>query len=172
MTFAEMAEKRYSVKKFSDKPIEEDKLRRVLEVAEKAPTAKNAQSPRVYVLKSPEAMAKARGLTRCVYGAPTVLLFAYDKNEAYTYPDTEAHHDSGAEDCSIVATHVMFAAMEEGLGTCWVNWFSPSEAKKAFHLPDNEEVVLLMDIGYAAETAKPLPTHSRKKPLDEVVKAL
>lgn len=171
MTFAEMADKRYSVKKFSDKPVEDEKLMRVLAVAEKAPTAKNAQSPRVYVLKSAEAMAKARGLTRCTYGAPTVLLFTYNKDEAYQYPN-EDNLNSGAEDCSIVATHIMFAALEEGLGTCWVNWFSPTEAKKEFNLPENEEVVLLMDIGYAANTAKPLPMHNKKKPLKEVVKVL
>lgn len=171
MTFAEMAEKRYSVKNFSDKAIEKDKLQRVLETALKAPTAKNAQSIRVYVLKSKEAMAKVRSLTPCTYGAPVCLLFSFNKNEAFVYPRQTAQN-SGAEDCSIVATHVMFAALEEGLGTCWVNLFTPAEAKVAFHLPDDEEVVLLMDIGYAAPGSKPLGHHFEKKPFGDVVKVL
>lgn len=171
MTFAEMADARFTVRKFSAKPVEDEKLRRVLEVAEKAPTAKNMQSPRVYVLKSEAALAKAKELTPCTYGASTVLVFAYNKDEAFKYPQEE-NRNSGAEDCSIVATHVMYAALEEGLATCWVNMITPSAVKKAFALPENEEVVLLMDIGYADEKAKPAPMHTKKKPLDEVVKVL
>jgi nitroreductase len=171
MTFEEMARARYSVKKFSDKPVEEEKLSKVLEVANLAPTAKNAQSARIYVLRSEEAMDKAKELTPCIYGAPLVLMFAYNRKEAFRYPDEKEIY-SGDEDCSIVATHVMFEAKEQGLDTCWVNFFSPTKAKAAFQLPEEEEVVLLMPIGYAAESTTPLPNHSVKKALSEVVREL
>lgn len=171
MTFAEMAEKRYSVKNFSDQAVEDEKLQRVLETALKAPTAKNAQSNRIYVLKSKEAMDKIRSLTPCTYGAPVCLVFTYNTKEAFVYPK-QTVQNSGNEDCSIVATHVMFAALEEGLGTCWVNLFTPSEVKEAFNLPADEEVVLLMPVGYAAEGNKPLAKHFEKKPFADVVKVL
>lgn len=171
MTFEEMAKARYSVKKFSDRPVEEEKLKKILEVASLAPTAKNMQSDRIYVLKSEDALKKIRDITPCTYGAPVVLLLSYEESEAYTYPGEDGM-SSGPEDCSIVATHVMFEALEQGLGTCWVNRFSPTEAKKAFGLPDSEHAVLLMDIGYPAEGNKPLPNHDKKKPIQDVVKEI
>lgn len=175
MKFDELAKERYSVKKYSDKPVEEEKLQKVLQVAGIAPTAKNAQCIRIYVLQSPEALAKVRELTPCTYGAPVVLMFAYEESEAYCYPDQDPAgriENSGAEDCSIVATHVMLEACEQDLGTCWVNRFTPKKAEEAFHLPETEHVVLLMDLGYAAEGNRPLPNHEKKKPLGEIVKFL
>lgn len=171
MTFEEMTEKRYSVKKFTSQPVEEEKLKKVLETAAKAPTAKNAQCIRIYVLKSEEAVKKARDLTPCTYGAPVVLLFAYEESEAYVYPRQNTQN-SGEEDCSIVATHVMYEALEQGLSTCWVNNFNPGEAHQAYNLPDSEHVVLLMPIGYEDPAFHALPNHTNKKPLNEIVHVL
>lgn len=171
MTFEEMTKARYSVKKYSKRPVEEEKLTKVLEAANAAPTAKNAQCIRIYVLKSEEALNKANALTPCVYGAPICLMFAYNSDEAYRYPKEE-NRNSGDEDCSIAATHVMFEACELGLGTCWVNRFTPSEAKAVFGLPENETVVLLMPLGYAEEGLEPLPNHWNKKALREIVTVL
>ena len=169
MTFEEMAKARYSVKKFKDTPVEEEKLNKILEVAGVAPTARNMQSFRIYVLKSAEALAKANSLTRCVYGAPVCLVFTYYIEETYPYIEDQGL-SSGDEDCSIAATHVMFQAMELGLGTCWVNAFTPSKAKALFNLPENEYVVLMMPVGYA--DADPKPTHTAKKPLEDIVTVL
>ncbi|MBR2736982.1 MAG: nitroreductase family protein [Firmicutes bacterium] len=169
MTFEEMAKARYSVKQFKNTPVEKEKLDKILEVAGLAPTARNAQSIRIYVLQSEEALEKANSLTRCVYGAPLCLMLAYNIDETYPYIEDKGL-SSGDEDCSIVATHIMFEAMEQGLGSCWVNAFTPSKAKALFGLPENEYVVLFMPIGYA--DAGPKPTHTKKKPLDEIVKFL
>lgn len=171
MTFEEMAKQRFSVKKYSSRPVEEEKLQAILKTAAIAPTAKNAQCVRIYVLQTETALEKIRNITPCTYGAPVVLVFAYEESEAYQYPEQEGMN-SGAEDCSIVATHVMFEALEQGLGTCWVNRFTPAKAEEAFELPETEHVVLLMDLGYAAEGVKPLPMHDKKKSLEEMVKFL
>lgn len=171
MTFEEMAKARYSVKKFSDRPVEEEKLQKILQVAGIAPTARNAQAARIYVLKSEDALVKMKTLTPCNYGAPVMLIFSYEDSEVYYYPEQDIL-ESGAEDCSIVATHVMFEALEQGLGTCWINNFTPEEVRKAFGLPETEHVVLLMDVGYAPEGYQPLPRHDAKKPLEEIVKEL
>lgn len=168
--FMNLAKQRYSVKNYSDKPVEEEKLLSVLEAARIAPTAKNAQSERIYVLQSDAAIAMVDKLTPCRYHAPVVLLFAYDKNEAYTYPESDLN--SGAEDCSIAAVHVMFEALEQGLGTCWVNRFTPAKAKELFHLPEEQEPVLLMPIGYPSDLAKPLPNHNKKKAMEEIIKRI
>lgn len=171
MTFEEMAKARYSVKRFNGEPVADEKLQKILQVAGVAPTARNKQSVRIYVLKSEEALKKAKTLTPCRYNAPVMLIFSYEDSEVYHYPEEE-DKESGAEDCSIVATHVMFEALEQGIGTCWVNNFTPEAVRKAFALPESEHVVLMMDIGYPAEGFQPLPNHVNKKPLEDIVRIL
>ena len=171
MEFMELAKKRFAVRKFSDRPIEKEKLDAVLAAGNLAPTAKNLQPQRIYVLRSEEALAKLDTLTHCRYGANTVLLFAYNTEEDWKNPLEEGIH-SGVEDVSIVATHVMLAAAEAGLATCWCNYFSNTKLETLFDLPANEKSVLIMPIGYADEAAKPAPTHETKKELSETVKVI
>ena len=101
MEFMELAAQRYSVRKFSDAPVEPEKLSAVLEAGNVAPTAKNLQPQRIYVLSSAEALEKVDGLTRCRFGAPAVLLIAYDADEDWKNPLEEGIH-AGQQDASIV----------------------------------------------------------------------
>ncbi|MBE6514471.1 MAG: nitroreductase [Thermoplasmata archaeon] len=171
MDFIELAEKRYSVRKYQDRQVSKDDLDRVIRAAMLAPTGKNNQPFRIYVLQSKEAVAKMAGLSPCVFGAPTVLLFAYSRTEEWENPLEEGVH-SGDQDVSIVATHAMMEAADIGLGTCWCNYFPNSEAEKVFGLPQNERVVLFMPIGYPAEDSAPSAMHSASRPVEEVVKYL
>lgn len=79
----------------------------ILEAGHLAPTAKNLQGQRIYVVQSAEGLAKIDALTPCRYGAPTVLVVAYDKNSVFVFPGGKAN--SGEEDASIAATHMMLA---------------------------------------------------------------
>ncbi len=169
MEFIELAKKRYSVRKYANKPIEREKLDLVLEAARVAPTAKNLQPQRIYVIQSAEGLAKVDALTPCRFGAPTVLLFTNNTNEEWNNP-LETSVRAGVEDVSIVATHAMLEAEDLGLGTCWVNYFPNTELEKAFGLPKNERSVLLMPIGYPASDAAPGPNHAASKKTDEFVK--
>ena len=171
MTFLELAKKRFSVRKFTDQPVEKEKLDKVLEAGNIAPTAKNLQPQRIYVLQSEEALKKAYALTPCCYGAKTVLLFTYDIDEEWTNPLEDMIH-SGDQDVSIVATHIMLEAEEQGLGTCWVNYFPNTKAAEVFGLPGNEVAVLMMPIGYAAADAAPTANHTAKKPVEKTVRYL
>ena len=167
MDFLALAEKRYSCKSFSSRPLEEAQLDLILQAGRLAPTAKNQQEQRIYVMQTPDDLAKIDALTPCRYGAPTVLVVAWDNNNVYTYPGGK--RTSGAEDAAIVATHMMLAAASLGVDSCWLNRFDPDEAAKALGLPENEEVLMLLDLGYAAEGTGPLPNHSSRKPLEETV---
>lgn len=142
----------------------------VLQAGRLAPTAKNLQGQRIYVVQSAEGLAKIDELTPCRYGAPTVLVVAFDKNSVFVYPGEEAN--SGVEDASIVATHMMLAATNTGVDSCWLNFFDPAAVAKAFDLPENEQVLMLLDLGFAAEGFAPLPNHTSRKPLEETVKYL
>ena len=171
MEFEKVITDRYSVRDYSDREIEQEKLDKIIEAGMLAPTAKNIQPQRVYVLKSEEALEKIRGLSRCAFNAPVVLLVGYDESEQWTN-SFEAGISSGVEDASIVATHMMLEAQNLGLGTCWVNLFKNSEVETAFNLPDSVRSVLLMPLGYASEKAHPAPLHETRRATEEVVKYL
>lgn len=167
MEFQDVIRRRYSCKKFDARPVEDEKLMAVLEAGRLAPTAKNLQEQRVYVLRSPEALAKADAVTPCRYGAPVVLAVAFDRNNVFTYPGGK--RTSGVEDAVIAATHMLLAAADQGLGSCWINFFDPDKAAELLGLPENEEVVMLLDLGWPAEGAGPLPNHASRKPLADTV---
>ena len=122
------------------------------------------------MVESAEGLAKIDQVTPCRYGASTVLVVAFDKENVFTYPGEQ--RDSGVEDATIVAAHMILAAADAGVDSCWINFFDPAAAAKALGLPENEEVLMIMDLGYAAEGAKPLPTHDSRKELAETVSYL
>ena len=167
MVFSDVIKNRYSFKMFEGRHVEQAQLDRILEAGRLSPTAKNLQEQRIYVVQSPEGLAKIDRVTPCRYGAPTVLAVAFNKENVFVYPGGK--RDSGAEDAAIVATHMMLAAKDAGVESCWLNRFDPEDAARELGLPDNEEVVMLMDLGYPAEGAGPLENHGKRKELSETV---
>ena len=167
MEFKEVIKNRYSCRKYDSRQVEAEKLEAVLEAGRIAPTAKNGQEQRIYVVQGEENMAKMDEVTTCRYGAPMVIVVAYDKNNVFVYPGGKK--DSGAEDASIVATHMILAAADEGLGSCWLNMFNDEKARELCGIPESEEIVMLMDLGYAAEGVEPNTRHFEKKDLSETV---
>ncbi len=171
MDFNQLARDRYSCKKYDpSRQVSEAQLQAVLEAGRVAPTAKNLQEQHVYVARTPESLGLVDELTPCRYGAPTVLVVAFDATNVFTYPG--GARDSGMEDAAIVATHMMLAAAAQGVDSCWVNFFDPALAKAKLGLPAHEEVALLLDLGFAAPDAAPLPNHASRKPLSETVSYL
>ena len=83
-----------------------------MEAGRVAPTAKNLQEQHIYVVQSENGLAAIDKVTPCRYGAPVVLVVAYNKNNVFTYPGEK--RDSGIEDASIVATHMLLASYNEG----------------------------------------------------------
>lgn len=168
MSFMDLTQARFSVREYSDRTVEKEKLEQILEAGRMAPTAKNQQPQKIYVLQSEDALKKLSELTHCAYGAKTVLLFTYDQEQDWKNPLEDGVH-SGVEDVSIVATYIMLQAIELGIYTTWCNYFSNSELEKAFQLPENEKSVLIMPIGYKEDKAEPAPAHTTSKKSDELV---
>lgn len=167
MDFTQVIQNRYSYKKFSDRQVSAEQLKEILEAGRVAPTAKNLQEQHIYVLQSKEFLAKIDKVTPCRYGAPTVLVVAFNKDNVFIYPGES--RDSGIEDASIVATHMTLAAYNAGVDSCWINFFDPDILKKELNLPENEEILMLLDLGFAAAGTKPLPNHTSRKNLSETV---
>ena len=168
MEFMEVLKSRYSCKKFDGQRIKDEQLDAILEAGRFAPTAKNLQEQKIYVVQTDEGLAKIDRITPCRYGAGTVLIVAFDKENVFVYPGGK--RDSGIEDAAIVATHMLLAAKAAGVESCWINYFDPEEAAREFELPENEEVLMLLDLGYAAKGTGPLASHSQRKALSETVR--
>jgi len=173
MEYNQLIRERYSCKKYSAEQISEAQLKAILEAGRWAPTAKNLQEQHIYVIQSKERLSIVDKHTPCRYGAPTVLIVAFDRNNVYTYPTANGpetdHRKSGTEDAAIVATHMMLAAKNEGVDSCWLNCVHVDDLHYELGLPDNEEILMLLDLGFAAADAKPLPNHESRKPLTETV---
>lgn len=171
MEFTQVINERYSCKNYDpSKAVDAAKLTEILEAGRVAPTAKNFQEQKIYVIQSAEGLAKIDKATPCRYKAPACVVVAYDRTNVFTYPGGK--RDSGAEDAAIVATHMILAAANAGVDSCWVNFFDPDQLAKELGLPENEEILMLMDLGYAAPDAGPLPNHGSRKPLADTVKYL
>lgn len=167
MEFKEIIKNRYSCKSFDGRKADENALKQILEAGRLAPTAKNLQEQHIYVIESSEGLAKIDAATPCRYNAGTVLVVAFNKNNVFVYPGEK--RDSGIEDAAIVATHMMLAAADEGIDSCWLNFFDPDKLAKALGLPEDEEILMLMDLGYAAEGVGPLPNHFSRKDVNTTV---
>ena len=167
MDFLTLAKERYACKKYDGVMITDEQLNTILEAGRVAPTAKNLQEQRIYVAKSADSLAKIDECTPCRYNAPVALVVAYNKDTVFTYPGGKS--SSGAEDAAIVATHMMLAAKSVGVDSCWVNFFDPEKLASLLELPENEEIVLVLDLGYPAQGAGPLPNHTNIKPFEETI---
>lgn len=171
MEFTEVIKARYACRKFGPQEVEPEKLEAILQAGRLAPTAKNLQEQRIYVVKSPEYLNKIDALTPCRYGASVCLVVAYDSRNVYTYPGRS--RDSGVEDASIAATHMMLAAADLGVQSCWVNFFNPDDMAAALGLPEHEKVVMLMPLGYAElPKGAPAKLHTERRPLSETISYL
>lgn len=170
MEFNEVIKNRFSCKKFDGRQVDKEQLDAILEAGRLAPTAKNLQEQHIYVVQSQEGLAKLDKLTPCRYGASTVAVVAFDKTNVFTYPGEK--RDSGVEDATIVATHMMLAAHAQGVDSCWINFFDPEIMAKELGMNENEEVLMMLDLGYGVEGTQPLATHIKRKDISELVSYL
>ena len=164
-TFLELAAARYSVRSFSARPVEAEKTARILEAGRIAPTACNNQPQRVKVISDQAGLVNVDLCSPCRYGAPLVLLVCYDKTVCWSHPSGSLI--SGEIDAAIATTHMMLAAQDAGLGSCWVMKFERAKAAETFALPENIVPVALLPIGYPAENAAPSDRHDSKNTLKE-----
>ena len=189
MDFLEISKKRHTVRKFSQRPVEEEKLQKILEAGRWSPTAVNAQPQRILILNTPESLSKVKefctfgydqkyvdlskecddkehGKINLYYGAPLVLFVAYDKTACWTHP--QSGKSSGATDATIVATHMMLEAASLDLGSVWISYFDEEKARELLELPESWQSVCMLYIGYPADDFEPNAKMSgHRKPLTE-----
>ena len=167
MDFAQLAEERYSVRKFDRRPVEPEKLEAVLKAGRVAPTACNNQPQRVLVVDDAEGLEKLGKCTPYTFGAPMALLVCFDRTRSWVRSfDSD---NSGVVDAGIVTAHMMLQAADLGLGTTWVGYFDPGKVAAEFKLPATVVPVAILPLGYPAADAKKNPLHFEKLPAESVV---
>ena len=151
MNFLELARKRCSVRQYSDRSVEPEKIDYVLEAARLAPSAVNKQPWRILLIESEE---KRQQLQDCYdrewfKQAPLYLIIC--GNHVESWKRAEDGKDHVDVDVAILTEHLCLAAAEQGLGTCWVCNFNVARCKQLFDLPDDLEPIVLLPLGFPAD---------------------
>lgn len=165
MSFEEIIRVRTSVRKFSDKKLEQEKLEKILEAGRLAPTAKNNQPIKIYVVQSEDGISKLDKASKCRYGAKTVLIVCGNKEESYHKGDYSTYE----MDSCIVATHMMLEATNIGIDNIWIESFDENILRKEFNIPNEYIPVCLLPLGYKAEDCPINPLHDKRKSIEDIV---
>lgn len=165
MSFLDLEKMRYSVRAYTDQPVEKEKLDKILEAGRLAPTAVNYQPQRIYVLESRESLDKVHSLTHYTYDAPVVLMVCYD--DRVSWKNRRDGFDSGVMDASIVTSLMMMEAADLGLGTLWIRGYDNNALVASFALPEHIKPVCLLAVGYAADGAD--KSRTGRDPIESMV---
>ena len=165
MDFTNLTQKRYSVRAYKSDPVEEDTLQQVLEAARLAPTAANRQPFQLVVIHTSGRQADLKRLYHREWftQAPLVIGVCALPEAAWVRRDGKNYADV---DATIAMDHLILAATDLGLGTCWVAAFDPIAARELLQLPDGVEPIAFTPLGYPADQWKP----KERKPLVELVR--
>lgn len=171
MTFLDLVCRRASIRGYRPDPIPDDLLADVLEAARVTPTAANRQPFRVVVVHTAGREAELRRIYDKAWftEAPVILCVVAVPGEAWvrTMYDGRSHADV---DASIVMDHMILAATEAGLGTCWIAAFDPAAAREVLGIPPDAEPMLFSPLGYPAPDHVISPRHAQRKALEEIVR--
>ena len=165
MEFEKVIKERFSTRDFSLKKIEKEKLDMILESGRIAPTAKNNQPIKIYVVTSEEGLKKIDNASPCRYGASTVLLVCGDVEKAFKKGDYSTYE----MDASIVTTHMMLEATNIEVDSVWVEMFDKDVIREEFNIPENLIPVCLLPLGYKSNICLPSSMHNIRKSIEEIV---
>ena len=167
MEYEQLIRERYSVRSYKPQHLQKEVIDKILAAGHVAPTGCNNQPQRILVLNTDASMELLRTCTRSHFDAPCAMLVCHNKNESWKRPYDGA--PASPVDAAIVTTHMMLAAHNIGVGSCWVMHFNPAAMRQTFSIPEEIEPVALLLLGYPAEDAKPKHYHDETRPIQEVV---
>ena len=175
MNIIDSIKNRYSLRKYSETPVEKDKIERCLEAARLAPSACNAQPWKFVVVDKPElkeevasaARAEMLGMNKFAHDAPVIIAIVMEPaNVTSTLGSKIKRKHYPLMDIGIAAEHICLQATEEGLGSCMIGWLNEKKVKKTLGIPSARRIPLLITLGYASEQQE---SWRPRKDFDEVV---
>jgi len=164
MDVMEAIRRRRSVRSYRKDPVPDEKLKKILEAARLAPSARNSQNWKFVVVRDAarrKELAKAAADQYFVGEAPVVIAAVALQPEYVMRCEVPAY----AVDLAIAVDHMTLVAVKEGLGTCWIGAFYQDEVKRILNIPREYKVVALLPLGFPADT----PGEKYRKPLNEIV---
>jgi nitroreductase len=165
---------RQSDRKYSDKPIEQDKLDRIIEAGRMSPSACNAQPWKFVVVNDPSlvlkvadaASAKLIGMNSFVAQAPVIIVIVREKpNMSSKVGATIKDKDYSLFDIGIATENICLQAKAEGIGSCIIGWFDEKMIRKLLEIPRSKRVELIITLGYSLSEQR----QKRRKPPEEIV---
>lgn len=168
MSFIDLAKKRFSVRSYKGVPVEEEKIKQVLEAGRIAPSAVNFQPVYFIVLRDEEQKKKVASAYKrdWIQKAPVIIVVCGDHSKSWRRADGKDHCDI---DAAIAIDHMTLAATELGLGTCWVCAFDSMECHDSLGLPSNLETIALLPLGYPDNQADMGRHETKRKRLEDLV---
>jgi nitroreductase len=165
MDFSTLVQNRYSVRSYQNKPVEEEKVKVILEAGRLAPSAVNYQPWYFIVIRSEEERERLNRLYHRDWfrTAPAVIVVCAD--HSVSWKRSRDGKDFADIDAAIAIDHMTLQAADLGLGTCWVCNFNTGECIKQLGLPEHVEPIALLPLGYPDDT----PPVKKRKPMNEVV---
>jgi len=152
MEILDLMEHRFSVRAYKPDPVEDEKLRLILEAAILAPTAANRQPFRLILVQTKGRKDELRRIydKDWFVQAPLVICACGVPEERWVGEDGM---DYLGVDVAIVMDHLILAAANAGLGTCWIGAFDKDAAREVLRIPDNIQPIVFSPLGYPAETS-------------------
>ncbi len=165
MDFYEVIRKRRSIRSYEKKDVKEDKLKRILEAGRLAPSAYNYQPWHLIVVKDKEKITQLGDIyaNEWLKKVPVIIVVCVDPSKSWTRSDGESFWKV---DGAIITEHIVLAAANEGLASCWVCSFNEEKIKKALGIPKHIRVLAMLPIGYPAEKKGEV---NERKPLNEIL---
>jgi nitroreductase len=168
MDFFKVVANRHAIRGFDRRPVEEEKLRAILEAANAAPSAGNRQAYDIYVVtdvRKRSALCRAAGAQGFVLTAPVCLVFCASPFRNEDKYGSRGRNLYSVQDATIACCFAMLAAVAQGLATVWTGAFDPDEVREVIGAPEDSTPVAILPVGYGA--AEPEPRDRR--PLEDLV---
>jgi nitroreductase len=173
MEFMDVVAARKSVRSYADKPVEEEKLSKVLEAARLAPSWANKQCCKYIVVKDKTKIQElAGGFNGWLKQAPVIVVACADPKDSGVHDGMNYY----LVDVGISMQQLVLAATDVELGTCWIGGFDEAKIKKTLEIPETITVVALTPVGYPADKEglgskirKTLVGGGKRKPLAEII---
>lgn len=166
MDVLEAIKNRRSIRNYQDKPVEEEKLQKILEAARLSPSAVNYQPWNFIVVQDKTARLNLlQAYKRDWFAtAPIIIVACATPDEAWKRTNGEEYWKI---DTTIALQSLVLAATAEGLGTCWIGAFDEKKAKQVLGIPENVRVVAMVTLGYAGEQKEQV---TERKPLQDIIR--
>ena len=166
MDFSELACKRFSCRNYKADPVPADILEKVLQAGRVAPSAVNFQPWHFYVIQK----GALQSIYECYHrdwfrSAPCVIVLCGDHDRSWKRREGKDHVDI---DVAIATDHMTLQATELGLASCWVCNFDPEAVRRALNLPENQEPVVILPLGYPVDEGDALRHDVKRRPLSDL----